>query len=120
MDHLLSFRVTLCLGRGDGGDVMVRIWVTDDMYEKLLQLCREGMADSLDNFEEFEALCDEIRENAASMNEFYNDDEEEINYDEISYIIYMADEIVKAEREERRARIRKEREGKKTNSTLPY
>ena len=38
---LLDFPVTVCLGRGDGGNVEVTVEVTDEEFELLKQCCRE-------------------------------------------------------------------------------
>ena len=54
--HEVDFVVTVCLGRGDGGDEMVTLDVSDLEYEWMKQCCRMEL-DELSECEALEDLC---------------------------------------------------------------
>lgn len=90
----LEFWVTICLGRGDGGDVTVTVDVTEEEYKLLKQCCRDY--EDIDGYEGLEDLCRRIEEAAQEENEACMadyDTDEEIDYDSVSYMISMPDEI---------------------------
>ncbi len=99
--YSLEFTVTMCLGYGDGGDVCVTVDVTEKEYELLKQCCR----DEIDIYDcgELEDLCSRIEAEARSENDFIMSglgDDEEMDYDSISYMIDIPDEIYESVEEE--------------------
>lgn len=62
MNRELEFHVTVCLGRGDGGDVCVSVPVSDEEYELLKQCCREDCEPC--DCEGLEDLCSRVEEAA--------------------------------------------------------
>ena len=88
----LEFCVTICLGHGDGGDVIVTVDVTEEEYDLLKDCCRED--EEIESYEGLEALYERIIDAAIDESESCSpDDEDEINYDDVSYIVAMPDEI---------------------------
>ena len=57
-----EFDVTVCLGRGDGGDVCVSMSVSETEYELLKQCCRDDMSPA--DCAGLEELCAAIEEAA--------------------------------------------------------
>ena len=97
----IEFTVTVCLGRGDGGDVCVDVSVSDEEYELLLQCCREDR--DIGSYDGLSDLCRRIEEAAQSENEscmYEFGYDEEIDYSTASYMISMPDEIIRAVEEE--------------------
>ena len=90
----LKFRVTICLGYGDGGDVRVKVGVTEKEYERLKQCCRDE-EDSHDRWG-LKGLCRRIEREARYENENCMSDfgcGEKINYQYASYLISIPHEI---------------------------
>ena len=91
----IPFRVTLCLGRGDGGDVEVSTNVTAEEYEDLK--ANEGEVYN------GTPLYYRIIEDAKTENEYClrsMGSDEKIDYDSISYLIECLDEDVYAEEDD--------------------
>lgn len=86
----LEFWVTVCMGRGDGGDITVEVEVTDEEYEMLVQCSREE--DEIEEYTGLEALCDRIRDEAAEQVECSNIEFGiEEDYSDAKYVIQMPD-----------------------------
>ena len=95
MDHELDFLVTICLGYGDGGDVIVTTEVSEEEYELLKQCCLEDS--EIEEFEGLEALYERVVEAAKDESECCEpDDEEDIEYDDAYYTVAIPDEIYDA------------------------
>lgn len=121
--HAVEFPVTVCLGGGDGGEICVKMEITDEEYELLKQCCRDGC--DIESCPELEDLCNRITEESGDETERRMDEcdsGEDIDYDSTYYIIEMPEEIedlilaeeeAEAEREEAeemREQERKEKE----------
>lgn len=96
-----DFEVTLCLGGGDGGDVLVNVDVTEEEYELLKKCYRDdiGVCDC----DGLEDLCQRVEEAAKDENEFCMADldvDEEIDYNSISYMISIPAEVAEEVDEE--------------------
>lgn len=97
----LEFEVTICLGGGDGGSVCVTVDVSDEEYDLLKQCCFED--EEIVGYEGLEELVERIQEAAADENERCLDElgeDEEIDYDSVSYMISFPEEIMDDEDEE--------------------
>ena len=84
----LEFEVTICLGGGDGGNVCVTVEVSNDEY-KLLKKCYSEDED-IDGYPGLEDLVERIQEAAEDENDCCMDelgDDEEIDYDDVTYMI---------------------------------
>lgn len=90
----ISFWVGVCLGRGDSGDVMVDIDVSEDEYNALLDCCRnEG---EIDECKKLSFLRSRIVAAAETEAASY-DEESAIDYHtDVWYVVQMPDEIREA------------------------
>lgn len=92
MEYTLEFWVTICLGHGDGGDVMVTVDVTEEEYNLLQECCREDL--EIADFEGLENLHERVIDAAVEESEACAPNgEDDINYDDASYMVAMPDEI---------------------------
>ena len=95
----LTFWVTVCLGRGDGGDITVDVDVTDEEYALLVQCSREE--EEIDGYDGLEDLCERIKEAAAdevdSCNAEFGIEED---YSDAGFMIQMPDVIWEAAHED--------------------
>lgn len=90
----ISFWVGVCLGRGDGGNVMVDIEITDDEYEALVQCSRDDEdIDGCEAIFDLRARIVAAAETAAASYDEYSD----IDYHtDVWYVVQMPDEIWEA------------------------
>ena len=86
----LKFRVSVCLGRGDGGDVVVSENVTEKELE-LLKKCRESN-DEICGYPGLEDLYDNICSSAIDEARSY-DYENDALYDDASCLVSFPDGI---------------------------
>ena len=84
----LEFLVTICLGRGDGGDVTVHVPVTEEEYNYLKEN-EEDLPDDLYNRIVKEAIAEDQKCMAGS--------DEVINYEAASYMVELLDDIFENE-----------------------
>lgn len=87
---VLKFRVSVCLGGGDGGDVVVSECVTEKQLEKL-KICRENDYDFGD-YPGLKRLYSSICRSAIEEARSY-DYENDALYDNASCIVYFPDGI---------------------------
>lgn len=88
----LEFWVTIYFGHGDGGDVVVTIDVSNEEYELLKQCCRDD--EEVEGYKGLEALYDRVVVAAKDESESCKpDDCEDIDYDDVSYIVAIPDII---------------------------
>ena len=94
----VEFTVTLCCGHGDGGDVCVKVDVTDEEYELMKQCCRED--EEIDGYDGLEDLIERVEaeakgeDSACSVGLQDDEDEDDYNmYDDISCMVWMPSEI---------------------------
>lgn len=89
--HEVSFWVGVCLGRGDSGEVLVDIKVSDEEYDSLVECCRNEVeiADCLALADLRSRIVDAAIAEAASC-----DTESDIDYrTDAWYIVQMPDEL---------------------------
>ena len=94
----LFFPVTICLGKGDGGDVLVQIDTSKEEYELLVEKCIED--EEISDCGEFEDLCSRIV--LATEDECdweYSDAEEDL--DEATYLISYPSKVIDAAEKQR-------------------
>ena len=88
----LDFIVTICLGHGDGGDIIVTVDVTEEEYALLVECCRED--DEISSYEGLEDLYDRIVEEAKDESQSCQpEDEDEIDYDDACYRVDFPDQV---------------------------
>ena len=87
----LTFRVTVCLGWGDGGDVDVRVSVTPDEFELLKECYREGI--EIEDCTGLKRLYDTICEYAEDEDIACGCDED---HSDASYMVHFPKEIIEA------------------------
>lgn len=88
----LEFWVTVCLGHGDGGDVAVTVDVSQKEYKLLKKCCRED--EEIDGYEGLEALYERVVTATKDESECCGpDDCEDIDYDDVTYIVAIPDVI---------------------------
>ena len=87
----LSFWVGVCLGRGDSGNVLVDIEVSDTEYDTLIECCRSD--EDVDEYEPLRELRKRIV--SAAINEASSCDEgSDIDYNtDVWYVVQMPEEI---------------------------
>lgn len=94
----ITFWVGVCLCRGDGGDVMVDIKVTDEEYETILECCRNE--EDIDECKKLSALRSRIVA-AAETEAASCDEDSDIDYHtDVWYVVQMPDEIREASHRE--------------------
>ena len=86
----LKFDVTVCLGCGDGGDVVVSAHVTDEEFEQLKKCYAEdGDFGSYPGLEDlYNGICEDAIDECMSY-----DMDGETNYGDASCIVYMPKEV---------------------------
>lgn len=95
----LEFWVTICLGHGDGGDVVVTMDVTAEEYELLKQCYRDD--EEIEGYEGLEDLYERVVAAAKDESECCElDDCEDIDYDDASYTVVIPDKIYNEVQEE--------------------
>ena len=94
----LEFTVSICLGHGDGGDILVELDVTNKEYKLLKECCREN--EEIESFEGLEELYKRIVAEARGESEFCDPDDCDIDYDDADYVVEFPDEIYDAVAEE--------------------
>ena len=89
----LDFPVTVCLGGGDGGDVSVRIDVTKEEFDLLVEACEDG-----DEISECESLSDLYDRTVSAADEEgdwdYGGDESDL--DEATYLVSYPEKVADA------------------------
>lgn len=88
----LTFRVTVCLGWGDGGDVDVTVSVTPKQFELLKECYREG--EDFDRRPGLKRLYKTICSYARDEDIAYGCDED---HSDASYMVHFPKEIIEAE-----------------------
>ena len=91
-NYLIEFPVTVCMGHGDGGDVLVEVPVTSDEFIDLLNCYREDT--EISDCENLENLVSRIESAAADEAETAAEElDDELDCSEASYIISFPEDI---------------------------
>ena len=93
----LEFPVTICLGGGDGGDVLISVDVSEEEYELLIDACADG--DEIADCDELEDLYNRIISFADDECDWDYDNEDESDLEDAVYLIQYPDAIIDAAEE---------------------
>ena len=89
----LDFPVTVCLGRGDGGDVSVRMNVTKEEFDLLVEACENG--DEISEYDSLSDLYERIISAASDECDWdYGGDESDL--DEATYLVSYPEKVMDA------------------------
>ena len=89
----LDFPVTICLGRGDGGDVSVEIDVTKEEFDLLVEACEDG--GEMSEYDTLSDLYERIVSAAPDECDWeYGGEESEL--DEATYFVYYPEKVIDA------------------------
>lgn len=92
-NYLIEFPVTVCMGHGDGGDVLVEVPVPKEEFVKLLDCCREDS--EISDCEGLKDLVSRIESAAADEAETAAEElDDELDCSEVSCIISFPEDIL--------------------------